>query len=52
MFRLEDMLSVCRDLLQQDPSLIDIWMIVANFYAANKEFSATQQVSIFALQIL
>ena len=54
MFRLEEMLSVCRDLLQQDPSLVDIWMIVANLYAANKEFSATQQVGTFAfaLQIL
>ena len=44
--RLEEMLSVCRDLLQQDPTLVDIWLIVANLYAANKEVKATEQVSI------
>ena len=38
------MLSVCRDLLQQDPSLVDIWTIVANLYAANNEVEATRQV--------
>ena len=40
------MLSVCRDLLQQDPTLVDIWLMVANLYAANKEVKATEQVSI------
>ena len=40
------MLSVCRDLLQQDPTLVDIWLIVANLYAANKEVKATEQVRI------
>ena len=42
--RLEEMLHVCRDLLQQDPTLVDVWMIVANLYAANNEVKATQQV--------
>ena len=45
------MLSVCRDLLQQDPTLVDIWMIVANLYAANNEVKATQQVGILNFPI-
>ena len=45
------MLHVCRDLLQQDPTLVDIWMIVANLYAANNEVKATEQVGILSFPI-
>ena len=37
---------MCRDLLQKDQSLVDIWLIVANLYAENDEIDATIQVSI------
>ena len=50
LYRLEEMLHVCRDLLQQDPTLVDVWMIVANLYAANNEVKATQQVGISIFQ--
>ena len=51
LYRLEEMLHVCRDLLQQDPTLVDIWMIVANLYAANNEVKATEQVGILSFPI-
>ncbi|XP_045195741.2 zinc finger C3H1 domain-containing protein-like [Mercenaria mercenaria] len=49
--KLEEMLSVCRDLLQKDQSLVDIWLIVANLYAANGEIDATIQVFNDALEV-
>lgn len=51
-YRLEEMLSVCRDLLQREPSLVDIWLIVANLYAANGEVQATIQVGHVCVMIM
>lgn len=38
------MLNKCRMLIQQDQSLIDIWLVVANLYAASGDKDATVQV--------
>ena len=35
---------MCRELIQQDQSLIDIWLVVANLYAVNGDKDATSQV--------
>ncbi|KAL4233593.1 Zinc finger C3H1 domain-containing protein [Mactra antiquata] len=49
--KLEDILTICRDLLQKDQTLIDIWLTVANLYAANGDTDATVQVFSDAMEV-
>ncbi|XP_052237963.1 zinc finger C3H1 domain-containing protein-like isoform X2 [Dreissena polymorpha] len=49
--KLEEMLAVCRDLLQQDQSLVDVWLTVADLYATNGEGEAVRQVFRDAMEV-
>ncbi|KAL3883330.1 hypothetical protein ACJMK2_029605 [Sinanodonta woodiana] len=48
--RFEDALNVCREILMNDPTLVEVWLIVANLYAMSGSTEATRQVFADALE--
>ncbi|KAK3578434.1 hypothetical protein CHS0354_037400 [Potamilus streckersoni] len=48
--RFEEALNVCREILMNDPTLVEVWLIVANLYAMSGSTEATRQVFSDALE--
>ncbi|XP_052809654.1 zinc finger C3H1 domain-containing protein-like [Mya arenaria] len=49
--KLEEVVGHCRGLLQQDQSLVLVWLTVANLYANNQDLDAAKQVFRDAMEV-